>query len=186
MPAGPSAPPPSPPRGADINAQLAQARELEAKLAEEYHTVWLLRASIAGEASVLGERARELGRQACNRINADFNVDNPDTPPRASQKLIAAATLLRAMPAPSTPRRGTCTARRRRSPSKQPSNRPKSRRPTSANRGAIGTMGARKAPNPRYTRAERRSAPPTRDACQPKSGSSIRAGKPEMATPATS
>jgi hypothetical protein len=37
--AGPSAPPPSPPRGADINAQLAQARELEAKLAEEYHTV---------------------------------------------------------------------------------------------------------------------------------------------------
>jgi hypothetical protein len=36
-------------------------------------------------------------------INADFNVDNPDAPPRASQKLIAAATLLRAMPAPSTP-----------------------------------------------------------------------------------
>jgi hypothetical protein len=43
-----------------------------------------------------------LGRQARNRINADFNVDDPDTPPRASQKLIAAATLLRAMPAPST------------------------------------------------------------------------------------
>jgi hypothetical protein len=31
--AGPSAPPASPPTGADINAQLAQARELEAKLA---------------------------------------------------------------------------------------------------------------------------------------------------------
>jgi hypothetical protein len=31
------------------------------------------------------------------------NVDNPDAPPRASQKLIAAATLLWAMPAPSTP-----------------------------------------------------------------------------------
>jgi hypothetical protein len=41
--------------------------------------------------------------QARDRINADFNVDNPDTPPRASQKLIAAATLLRAMPTPSTP-----------------------------------------------------------------------------------
>jgi hypothetical protein len=40
---------------------------------------------------------RELGRQARERIN------NPNTPPRASQKLIAAATLLRAMPAPSTP-----------------------------------------------------------------------------------
>jgi hypothetical protein len=101
--AGPSAPPSSPPRGADINAQLAQARELEAKLAKEYRTVRLLRASIAGEASARGERARELGRQARDRINADFNVNDPSTPPRASQKLIAAATLLRAMPAPSTP-----------------------------------------------------------------------------------
>jgi hypothetical protein len=44
-----------------------------------------------------------LGRQARDRINADFDVDNLNTPPRASQKLIAAATLLRAMPAPSTP-----------------------------------------------------------------------------------
>jgi hypothetical protein len=101
--AGPSAPPPSPPRGADINAQLAQAHELKAKLAEEYRTVRLLRASIAGEASARGERASELGRQARDRINTDFNVDNPDTAPRASQKLITAATLLWAMPAPSTP-----------------------------------------------------------------------------------
>jgi hypothetical protein len=101
--AGPSTPPPSPPRGADINAQLAQARELEAKLAEEYRAVRLLRASIAGEASALGECARELGKQASERINTDFNVDNPSTPLRASQKLIAAVTLLRAMPAPSTP-----------------------------------------------------------------------------------
>jgi hypothetical protein len=44
-----------------------------------------------------------LGTQARDRINADFNIDNPDTPPRASQKLTAAATLLRAMPAPSMP-----------------------------------------------------------------------------------
>jgi hypothetical protein len=65
--------------------------------------VQLLRASIAGKASACGERARELGRQARDRINADFNVDDPNTPPRVSQKLIAAATLLRAMPAPSTP-----------------------------------------------------------------------------------
>jgi hypothetical protein len=79
--AGPSAPPSSPPRGADIDAQLAQARELEAKLVEEYRTVRLLRASMAGEASTRGERARELGRQARDRLNADFNVDNPDTPP---------------------------------------------------------------------------------------------------------
>jgi hypothetical protein len=63
--------------------------------------VRLLRASIAAEASARGKRARKLGRQARERINADFNVD--DTPPRASQKLVAAATLLRAMPAPSSP-----------------------------------------------------------------------------------
>jgi hypothetical protein len=70
---------------------------------EEYRAVRLLRASIAGEAFVRGERVRELGKQAHERINADFNVDDPNTPSHASQKLIAAATLLRAMPAPSTP-----------------------------------------------------------------------------------
>jgi hypothetical protein len=56
-----------------------------------------------GEASARGERARELGKQVRDCINADPNVDNTDAPPRASQKLIASATLLRAMPAPSTP-----------------------------------------------------------------------------------
>jgi hypothetical protein len=61
------------------------------------------RASITGEAFAHGERARELGKQARERINADFNVNSPSTPPRASQKLIAAATLPRAMPSPSTP-----------------------------------------------------------------------------------
>jgi hypothetical protein len=100
---GPSAPPTSPVRGAYINAQLAQARELEAKLVEEYRAVRLLRASIAGEASARGKRVRELSRQARECINADFDVNNPNTPPRVSQKLIAAATLLRPMPAPSTP-----------------------------------------------------------------------------------
>jgi hypothetical protein len=65
--------------------------------------VRLLRATIAEEASMRVKRACELGKQARERIDADFNVDNPHTPPRASQKLIAAAMLLRAMPAPSTP-----------------------------------------------------------------------------------
>jgi hypothetical protein len=59
---GPSAPPTSPERGADINAQLVQARELEAKLAEDYGVVRLLHATITGEVSAHGERARELGR----------------------------------------------------------------------------------------------------------------------------
>jgi hypothetical protein len=83
--------------------QLAQDCELEAKLAEEYRVVRLLRAFIAGEASAHGERARELAKQARERINVDFDVDNPNTPPRASQKFVAAVTLLRAMPTPSTP-----------------------------------------------------------------------------------
>jgi hypothetical protein len=82
--ARPSAPPSAPPRGADINAQLAQARELEAKLAEEYRAVRLLRASIAREASARGERARELGKQDRERINVNFDADNPNTPPRVS------------------------------------------------------------------------------------------------------
>jgi hypothetical protein len=99
---GPSAPPTSPERGADINAQMAQARELEDKLAEEYHAVRLLRATITGEVSARGERAHELGRQAHDHINANFDVNNPNTHLRASQKLITAVTLLRAMPAPST------------------------------------------------------------------------------------
>jgi hypothetical protein len=72
---------PSTPAGADIDAQLAQVRELQAKLAEEYRTVRLLHASMAGEASACGKRVRELGIQARDRINTDFNVDNLDTPP---------------------------------------------------------------------------------------------------------
>jgi hypothetical protein len=66
--------------------------------------VQLLRASITREASARGERVRELGKQSHECINTDFNVDDANTPPRASQKLIAAVTLLRAMPAPSTPK----------------------------------------------------------------------------------
>jgi hypothetical protein len=46
----------------NIDAQLAQARELEAKLAKEYHAVRLLHASITEEASTRGERMRELGK----------------------------------------------------------------------------------------------------------------------------
>jgi hypothetical protein len=70
---------------------------------EEYYAVRLLRASIAREASARGARARELGKQARDRINTDFNINNPSTPPRAIQKLIAATALLRPLLAPSTP-----------------------------------------------------------------------------------
>jgi hypothetical protein len=185
--AGPSAPPSSPRRGADINVQLAQARELEAKLAEEYHAVRLLRASIAREASARGERACELGKQARERINVDFDVDNPNTPPRASQKLVDVATLLRTMPAPpQRPRRETCTVRHRCSSSKRPFSRPKARRPASVNRGVRGMAGARKAPNRQYTREAPRNTPPTQGARRSRSGSLTHAGRPKTATLATS
>jgi hypothetical protein len=49
-----------------------------------------------------------------------------------------------------------------------------------------GTMRARRVPSPRYTRAVQRTVPPTRGARRPGSGSSTRAGKPKMATSATS
>jgi hypothetical protein len=68
-----------------------------------YHAVRLLRATIAVEASARGGRVRELGKQTRECINADFNINDPNTPPRVSQKLIAVATLLRAMPALSSP-----------------------------------------------------------------------------------
>jgi hypothetical protein len=77
-------PPTSPTGDISINAQQAQARELEAKLAEEYRQVRLLCATIAGESSAHGERVRELGSYARERIDADFNVDNPNTLSRAS------------------------------------------------------------------------------------------------------
>jgi hypothetical protein len=69
---GPSTPPTSPTIGVDINTQLAEVRKLEAKLVEEYQQVRLLRATIVGEASARGERARELGKQVRERINADL------------------------------------------------------------------------------------------------------------------
>jgi hypothetical protein len=59
--------------GADVSAQLAQARELEAKLAEEYRAVRLLRASIAGPHSAppAGRRLRPglPPPPGCTRLN---------------------------------------------------------------------------------------------------------------------
>jgi hypothetical protein len=104
--------------------------------------VRLLHASIAGEASARCERVCELGKQAHERINTNFNVDDPNTPPRASQKLIAAATLLRAMPAPSTPEARNLHHEAQRSSSKRSCKRPKARHPAYASRSARGTTAA--------------------------------------------
>jgi hypothetical protein len=175
--AGPSASP-SPPRGADINVQLAQACKIEAKLAEEYRAVQLVRASIAGEASARGERARELGKQACERINADFNVDNPSTPPRARQKLKAAATLLRAMPAPSTPEAQALIEQAAVQQAESSASRIRQQGSARDDGGAQGPEAS--------VHADGAVGQPANQGRRPRSGSLTRAGRPKMTTLATS
>jgi hypothetical protein len=163
-----------------------QARELDAKLAEGYHTVRLLCASIAGEASVRRERAHELGKQARELINANFDVDNPSTPLRASQKLIAAATLLRVMPAPSTPEARNLQREAQALIEQAAVQQAESSASRSASRGARGTMGAHKALRRQFTRAARWGSPPTKAGRWSGSGSLTRAGRPKTVTLATS
>jgi hypothetical protein len=164
---------PSTPARADVDAQLAQARELEAKLAEEYRTARLLRASMAGEASARGERARELGKQARDRINAD----NPDTPPRASQKLIAAATLLRAMPAPSTPEARNLHREVQALIEQAAVQQAESSASCIRQQGDARGDGAVQGANPRSMQVKQRDDPPIRDARRPWSVSSTHAGR---------
>jgi hypothetical protein len=176
---------PSTPAGDDVDAQLAQARELEAKLAEEYRMVRLLRASMAGEASARGERARELGKQARDRIYADFNVDNLDAPPRASQKLIAAATFLRAMRAPSTPEARNLHREVQDLIEQAAVQQAESSASRIRQQGDARGDGAAQGGEPSVHAGEAAGDPPTRDARRPKSGSSTHAGR-WMATPAMS
>jgi hypothetical protein len=150
---GPTTPPASPTRGADINAQMAQARELEAKLAEEYRVVRLLRATIDGEASARGDRARELGRQARDSINADFDATTQTRPRERARSSSHLRRCYGSCPLLQRSRRRTCTVRRRRSSSRRPCNRPKARRPAFASRAAHRTTAARKARRCRFTRA---------------------------------
>jgi hypothetical protein len=184
--AGPSAPPLSPPRGADINAQLAPARELEAKLAEEYRAVRLLRASIAGEAFTRGGRARELGQQARERINNDFNVDNPSTPPRVSQKLIAAARLLRAMPAPLTPEARNLHREAQALIEQAAVQQAESSASRICQQGSARDDGGAQGPEASVHAGGAQGSPPTKGAHRSRSGSLTRVGRPKTVTLATS
>jgi hypothetical protein len=148
--------------------------------------VRLLRASITGEASARGERARELGKQARERINADFDVDNPSTPPRGATSSSQPRHCCEPCQLLQHPRHGTCTARRRRSSNKRPCNRPRARHPTFVSRGTCGTMEARKALRRLFTRAAQWGSPPTKAGCQSGSGSLTRVGMPRTATLAMS
>jgi hypothetical protein len=176
---------PSTPAGADADAQLAQARELEAKLAEEYRTVRLLRASMAGEASARGERARELSRQPATSSTPTLTSTTRTRlrgQVKSSLPLRHCYGLCRH---PRPPRRGTCTARCRFSSSKQPSSRPNAPPHVSDNRGMREEAGLHKGANPQSTQVKLWGVPPTRDARRPMSGSLTRAGRWTV-TPATS
>lgn len=80
-----------------------QLQELEAKIEEECQGIRNLRATLEGGNERRGTRAREAGRVARARINANDDVDNPLDLPTASQKLIIVVALLRTMPEPATP-----------------------------------------------------------------------------------
>jgi hypothetical protein len=140
---------------------------------------------MAGEASARGERARELGKQARDRINADFNVDNPDTPPRASQKLIAAATLLRAMPAPSTPEARNLHREVQALIEQAAVQQAESSSSRICQQGDARGDGAAQGGEPSVHAGEAAGDPPTLDARRPRNGFSTRAGR-WTAMPATS
>ena len=82
--------------------QLAQLTELEKRLEEDRQQTRLLRTTLEQERTARDARAQAAGRVARERILADDNVDKPLELQRASQKLVAAAYLLQAMPEPST------------------------------------------------------------------------------------
>jgi hypothetical protein len=84
-------------------AQLKQLQELEAKLQEEREQTQRSRTTLEKEHSGRGVGAREVGRITRDRIMADDSVESPLGLDRASQKLTAAAILLREMPEPSRP-----------------------------------------------------------------------------------
>ena len=84
-------------------AQLAQLQELEAKLDEERRQMQKLRHTLEQACTGHGTGARESVRVPRERILAEGREGSPLALPRASQKITAAALLIRAMPEPSTP-----------------------------------------------------------------------------------
>jgi hypothetical protein len=148
--------------------------------------VRLLRASIAGEASARSEHSRELGKQARERINTDFDVDNPTRPHEQAKSSSLPRHYCGPCPLLQCPRPGTCIARHRRSSSKRPYNRPRAWRPAFASKGARGTTGARKALRRQFMQAARWGSPPTKAGRRSGSGSLTRAGRPRTVTLAMS
>ena len=94
---------PSSSSSAARQAQLAQLKELQAKLDEQRQQTQELRTALEQQRTARGAHAQAAGRVARERILANDNVDKPPELKTAGEKLIAAAYLLQAMPEPSTP-----------------------------------------------------------------------------------
>src|SRR6185312_9713042 len=84
-------------------AQLAQLKELQAKLDEQRQQTQELRTALEQQCTARGTHAQAAARVARERILADDNIDKPPELKTAGEKIIAAAYLLQAMPEPSTP-----------------------------------------------------------------------------------
>ena len=95
--------PSTPANAAEHQAQLAQLRELEAKLDEEHRQTQKLHLALKQGRTGHGTGAREAGRVTRERILVEGREEIPLALNRASQKITAATLLVRAMPEPSTP-----------------------------------------------------------------------------------
>ena len=101
-PVVPPAAPSSSSSSAARQAQLAQLKELQAKLDEQRQQTQELRTTLEQQRTARGAHAQAAGCVAWERILADDNVDKIPELKTAGEKLVAAAYLLQAMPEPST------------------------------------------------------------------------------------
>jgi hypothetical protein len=75
-------------------AQLAQLRELQARLDEQRRQTQDLRTALEQQCTTRGMQARAAGHVARERILADDNIDRPPELKTTGEKLVVAAYLL--------------------------------------------------------------------------------------------
>ena len=107
----PVATPSSSSSSAARQAQLAQLKELQAKLDEQRRQTQELRTALEQQRTAHGAHAQAAARVARERILADDNVDKPPELKMAGEKLVAWAYLLQAMLSRRRLRVATCAAR---------------------------------------------------------------------------
>jgi hypothetical protein len=138
--AGPSAPPPSPPTGADINAQ--------PKHVSSRPSWWKSTAPCGCSAPPWRGRPPRAANARVNWAGKPVTASTPTStsttrihPRERARSLSPPQRCCGPCPPPRHPRHGTCTARRRRSSSKRPFSRLRAQRLAFASRGAHRMMG---------------------------------------------